>query len=323
VASSGVVHGAVRITYPSSTLDARVRDVWLRLGGISAVVLAVVTLVGFVLARSVTRPVERLKAAAHAFAAGDLSARAPTDDGAPELRELGEVFNSTAARLDEILVEQQAFVADASHQLRTPLAALRLRLEDLESDAPPDLQPRLAAARAETARLSRLSEALLSLARAPRAGRGGGAVDVAAVAAERVDAWSPMADELGVRLSLEAPDHLGALAVAGGVEQILDNLVDNALQVAPEGSEVRVRVAVVDGEVEVHVLDEGPGLDEEERRHAFGRFWRGRGAEPGGTGLGLAIVARLAEAGGGRAALEPRPGGGLDASVTLLAAPLR
>jgi signal transduction histidine kinase len=323
VASSGIVHGAVRITYPSSTLDARVRDVWLRLIALSAVVLAVVTVVGFALARSVTRPVERLKAAAHAFAAGDLTARAPTDDGAPELRELGEVFNATAARLDELLVEQQAFVADASHQLRTPLAALRLRLENLESDAPPELQPRLAAARAETARLSRLSEALLALARAAGSVRVAEAIDVSTVATERVDAWSSMADDLGVRLVVEASSRAGALAVPGAVEQILDNLLDNALEVAPEDSEVRVQVSRRGRDVELHVLDEGPGLDEAHRRHAFDRFWRGPGAEPGGTGLGLAIVARLAEASGGRAGLDPRQDGGLDAWVALPSTTLR
>jgi signal transduction histidine kinase len=233
------------------------------------------------------------------------------------------VFNATAARLDEILVEQQAFVADASHQLRTPLAALRLRLENLESDAPPELQPRLAAARSETARLSRLSEALLALARAAGSVRVAEAIDVSTVATERVDAWSPMADDLGVRLVVEVPSRAGALAVPGAVEQILDNLLDNALEVAPEGSEVRVRISHAGRDVELHVLDAGPGLDEAQRRRAVDRFWRGPGAEPGGTGLGLAIVARLAEASGGRPGLDPRPDGGLDAWVALPSTPLR
>lgn len=135
VASSGIVHGAVRITYPSSTLDDRVRAVWLGLLALSAFGVVVVIGVGFALAGLVTRPVDRLKDAARKIAAGDLDARAPTDDGAPELRELATIFNGTAARLQEMMNAQQAFVGDASHQLRTPLAALRLQLENIESAA--------------------------------------------------------------------------------------------------------------------------------------------------------------------------------------------
>jgi len=317
VASSGVVHGAVRITYPSSTLDARVRGMWVRLGVLSAIVLAAVTLVGLVLARGVTRPVDRLKAAAERLAHGDLSARAPTDSGAPELRELAEVVNSTAARLQDLLAEQQAFVADASHQLRTPLAALRLSLENLESVASPDLQPGLASARSETARLSRLSEALLSMARAAGGGAPVGHVDAGQVVAGRIRAWAPVAEEAEVRFDVAAPDHLVVLAVPGALEQILDNLLDNALEVAPTGSSVRLSLRAIATGAELHVEDEGPGLTDEQRAKAFERFWRGPRASIGGTGLGLAIVARLAAAGGGHAELRPRDGGGTDATVTL------
>ena len=114
-----------------------------------------------------TRPVARLKTAATQIANGDLDARAPSDFGAPELRELATVFNHSAAQVQRTLAAQQAFVADASHQLRTPLAALRLRLENIEARAPVDLQPELAATRAEAARLTRISETLLSLTRTP------------------------------------------------------------------------------------------------------------------------------------------------------------
>ena len=130
-----------------------------------------------------TRPVTRLQHAAQSIAAGDLSARAPADEGAPELRELASTFNDTAARLQEILDSQQAFVADASHQLRTPLAALRLQLENIESVAPLDLQPALAAARSETARLSRISEGLLALTRSVSTPVACQPIDLAAVTA--------------------------------------------------------------------------------------------------------------------------------------------
>ena len=129
--SNGVVHAAVRITYPAGTLDARVRSNWIRLAALSGLVLLVVTAVGVVLARSVSRPVRRMQDAAHRMALGDLTVRVPTDEGPPELRDLAATFNLTAERLAQLVDSQRRFVADASHQLRTPLTALRLRLETL------------------------------------------------------------------------------------------------------------------------------------------------------------------------------------------------
>ena len=153
VASSGVVHGAVRITYPSSKLDDRIRSAWLGLGVLAAIVAAVVAMVGIALAGLVTRPVDRLKAAARQIAEGDLSARAPTDAGAPELRELALVFNETAARQQELLEAQRDFVGDASHQLRTPLAAIRLQLENIEAVVPIEVQPAVAAVESDHNRI--------------------------------------------------------------------------------------------------------------------------------------------------------------------------
>ena len=315
VASGGTVHGAVRITYPSSTLDARVRSVWLGLAVLAGVVAAVVTLVGVALAGLVTRPVDRLKEAARKIADGDLSARAPTDAGAPELRELALVFNETAARQQELLEAQRDFVGDASHQLRTPLAAIRLQLENIEAVVPIEVQPAVAAVRAETARLGRISEGLLALTRASEAPETR-PTDLGAILAEREAMWTPIADDAGVRLVV-ATSPVRVDAAPGALEQILDNLIDNALDVAPDGSEIRVSAIVGDGDVELHVTDQGPGLSEEQRHRAFDRFWRGPSAEPGGTGLGLAIVARLAAQCGGTAELRAGSGGGLDAVVVL------
>lgn len=317
VASGGRVHGAVRITYPSSALDARVRDTWIRLGVLSGLVVVLVTGVGFVLARSVSQPVDRLKEAARALAGGDLSARAPTARGAVELRELAHTFNHTAEQLEASMAAQQAFVADAAHQLRTPLAALRLRLENLEAQAPSELQPGLAAARSETTRLARLSDSLLALTRAVNAQVRVEPVDVAALVRERHEAWAPVAEESGVTLTLDAPPSAWATVAPGALEQVVDNYVDNALNVAPAGTTVRLVVRRTGNDVELHVIDAGRGLTEDQRRHAFDRFWRAPDATPGGTGLGLAIVAQLAAASGGRAALAAAPGGGVDAMVAV------
>jgi signal transduction histidine kinase len=321
VASGGIVHGAVRITYPSSALDDRVRAMWIGLTTLALVVLGVVSALAVALARLVTRPVDRLKTAARQLAAGDLGARAPVDVGAPELRELAEIFNSTAGRLEELLASQQAFVADASHQLRTPLAALRLQLENIESIAPAALQPSVAAARAETARLARITDALLALTRAGSAAVPCESVDVADVVRAHAHTWEPVATGMGVALTVDAPAHAWIESPPGAVEQILDNLLDNALDVSPVGSELRLHVALIADRVVLHVVDEGPGLTDEQRARAFDRFWRGPDAAEGGTGLGLAIVAELAARGGGHAALAPNEPRGIDATVSFPSSP--
>src|SRR5581483_5900304 len=122
VASGGRVRGAVRISYPTSALESRVLRYWALLAAIGGVVLAVATGLGLRLARALTGPLSALERAAAAVGGGDLSARAPTDAGPPEIRALARELNETVARLDSLLRSQQAFVADASHQLRTPLA---------------------------------------------------------------------------------------------------------------------------------------------------------------------------------------------------------
>jgi signal transduction histidine kinase len=182
----------VRVSYPTSTLDARVSSMWLRLGALSAVVIGTVAAVGLLLARSVTRPVQRLQSAAGQLAGGDLGARVDLDAGAPELRDLADTFNRTADRLAQLVESQRRFVADASHQLRTPLTALRLRLETLTPAVSPEARPKLAAALAETERLARLVQSLLVLARSDAA-PARVTVELGAVAAERAESWAPTA----------------------------------------------------------------------------------------------------------------------------------
>lgn len=320
VASGGKVFGAVRITYPAGRLDERVRRNWISLGLLAAVVLTAVAAVGTVLARSVTRPLRDLGAAVDAFATGTFTSRVPTRSGPPEVRNLAHQFNEMATRLEELVGVQRAFVADASHELRTPLTALRLRLENLRSAPPDEIHRDVDAATAEVGRLARVVDGLLALARAEGARPAREAVDAAAVAAERVEVWQALAEEQGacIELDVASAGPAAALSVPGGLEQILDNLLSNALEVVPAGSRVTVRVEANGATVEVHVVDRGPGLSDEERRRAFDRFWRSADATPGrGSGLGLAIVAQLAGASGGSARLEPDAAGGIDAVVIL------
>lgn len=328
VASGGTVHGAVRVTYPTSTLDARVEQTWLRLGVLSIVVLAIVAGVGMVFARGVTRPVRALQRAAGRLADGDLSVRVATDDGPPEVQSLAETFNSTAARLAQLVESQQRFVADASHQLRTPLTALRLRLETLQPAVAAGARPKLDAAIAETNRLARLVHSLLVLARNDATAPLCEPVDLTAAVRGRSTAWQPVAADEGRHLLTDCPRGLWANALPDAIDQMLDNLVSNALAAAPAGSTVHIRVREASERIEVHVIDEGPGMTADERARAFDRFWRptrdAATAGDGGFGLGLAIVHQLATRCGGGARLDPGPGGvGLDATVSLVPAPPR
>jgi signal transduction histidine kinase len=318
VASQGRILGAVRITVPSSTVDERVQETWWRLAALSAVVLATVGAVGLILARSVTRPVLQLDEAARRLASGDLDARVGAVEGAPELARLAEQFDATADRLQQMVDAQRRFVGDASHQLRTPLAALRLRLETMQT-APGEEATRDAAI-AEVDRLSRLVQSLLELARSTDAEPVVTQIDLRAIVDERREAWLEAARSREVDLVVVGPTSLATTAIDGAMEQVLDNLVANALAVAPPGStiELALEAAAADGTpgAVLHVTDQGPGLPPDQRARATSRFWRAPDAPPGGTGLGLAIVDHLVMAGGGHLDLDAGPGGvGLRATV--------
>ena len=315
IASGGTVHGAVRITYPTSTLDERVRHYWFVLAGIAAIVLAVAALVGLRFAHWIRRPLEGLERAAAQAGAGDLRARAPVPDGPPELRTLALEFNDMVARLDALVAAQKDFVADASHELRTPLTALRLRLENLERHVTAGGKSGIAAAAAEVERLSGLVNSLLALARADSGTAPAEVVDLAAAARARIETWQPVL-ERGVRLEVDAGGPVRARAGGERVAQVLDNLVSNALRAAPDETPVTVVVRRTGRHAEARVCDRGPGLTDEQKSRAFDRFWRA-GSGGGGSGLGLAIARRLVELDGGVIELRDRPGGGLEAVVRL------
>lgn len=323
VSSGGVLRGAVRITYPASVMQQRIVRTWAVLVGVGLVVLGFVTVLSLRLARAVTEPVRQLERAASRLGEGDLRARAPVPDGPSELRLLTQEFNDTAAKLERLMDAQRAFVADASHQLRTPLAALRLRLEVLEGEVPDGAREDVAGALKEVHRLSRLVNGLLELARAEHRGSAPAAVDVAAVVRERRGAWAPLAEERGVVLVESVTGECVAAVTPGSLEQVLDNLIANAVDVSPGGGTVMLSVGACEADqaewVEVHVVDEGPGMPPERRAAVFDRFSGGAdaGGRIGGFGIGLAIVRQLVVADGGEVELLEAPGGGVDARVRL------
>lgn len=323
ISSGGTLNGVVRVSFPTEELREQVRGNWLRLGLLSLLVLAGAASLGWLVARWATGPVEQLETGARRLAGGDLTGRAEVDRGPPELQHLAVTFNDMAARLEVLVRSQRAFVADASHQLRTPLTALRLRIESLEDTALAEgADPELArvdleAIDAELERLGQLVEGLLALARSEST-TATTTVDAGSVAEDAVGRWRPLAEEHGVELDLDTPGEVPVRTVEGGLEQVLDNLLDNALVVAPRGTTIRVAVTEDGDDAVLSVRDHGPGLSPAERARATDRFWRAPGAPPGGTGLGLAIVSELTTVSGGTVTIDdPADGPGLVVRVRL------
>nr|WP_274388104.1 HAMP domain-containing sensor histidine kinase [Salsipaludibacter albus] len=274
------------------------------------------------MARWMTGPTRELGDVVAEVAGGRLDRRARGDSGPPEIRDLARRFNLMADRLEELIQSQRAFVADASHQLRSPLTALRLELENLADTPADELEPTsLDRAVDETRRLSRILDGLLLLTRAEGVRPEPAVVDVAAIVDDRVRAWRPVAEEYGVTLSSPPSDPTAALAVPGHLDQVLDNLVDNAIEATPIGGRVQLTIHALGQLVVVRVEDDGPGMTDADREHAFDRFWRASSARPGeGSGLGLSIARQLSRASGGDLVLGPSEMGGLLATLTLPAA---
>jgi signal transduction histidine kinase len=315
--------GTVILARSTAPLNSDVVRLWVILGTIAVVAMIGAALLAFGLARWVSRPLAGLDTAASRLADGDLAIRAVVDSGPPELRRLATTFNTMAGRLEALVHGNRAVIADVSHQLRTPLAALRLRLDLLAADTDPDPETtghELAGALEELARLSRLVDGLLAVARAENVVPVPDVVDVAEVARERVVAWHPVADDRGIVLeAIEgarggggARSSVLAWMGEGHLEQVLDNLVANALDALSAGGHVTVTTTATTAGARITVADDGPGMSAEDRERAFLRFTT---SNPNGTGLGLAIVHRLVTSNGGTAGLSETPGGGLTATL--------
>jgi signal transduction histidine kinase len=311
------VGGAVRVTQSVDAIDRRVRRDVLGLVGIGVIALVLGLGFAWFLAGTLARPLQRLAATARRVEAGDLGARAEPE-GAREHREVAHAFNDMTGRLEQVLVAQREFVANASHQLRTPLTGLRLRLEAASLKAGPELADELDAAEREVERLARLLTALLTLAREGDRPPARQAVSVAEALERAFERWEERATQGLHRLQLDCRDP----AIAGVSEEdlaiVLDNLIENALVYSPDGGTITLECNRADGQVVVAVSDEGPGLKPGEEEQVFERFTRGsRGQGAHGTGLGLAIVATLVRRWGGSARIVNRPEGGARAEIRL------
>jgi two-component system, OmpR family, sensor kinase len=314
--------GAVRVTQNVDAIDQRVRRDVLGLIGIGLIALVLGLGFAWVLAGTLAWPLQRLAATARRVEAGDLEARAEPE-GSSEHREVAHAFNDMTGRLGQVLAAQREFVANASHQLRTPLTGLQLRLESATLKAGPELAAELEAAEQEVRRLARLLTALLTLAREgdrppPRA-----AVSLGDAVEQAVERWGDRARSSGHELTAACREDAVAGASHEDLAIILDNLVENALNYSPSGT-VTVECGRDGAEAYLAVLDEGPGLEPGEEERIFERFARGSGGRGApGTGLGLALVVTLARRWGGSATIANRLEGGARAEVRLPAASLQ
>jgi two-component system, OmpR family, sensor kinase len=320
IVQAGRTGGAVRITQSVDAVSSQVRRSTLGLIGLGVAALALGLLVAWLLAGFLTRPLRGLTAAARRVAAGDLDARA-TEAGAREHREVAHAFNDMTERLSQSIGAQRDFVANAAHQLRTPLTGLRLRLEAASMKADDDaLRRDLEAGEREAERLARTVTGLLTLAREGQRPDVAAPLSLIDAGEGAFDRWAVVAEEHGCELEL-LDRSAGALVDASAEEVaiMLDNLVENAIEHTAPGSVVTIELRAGGAFGHVAVSDAGPGLEPGEEERVFERFFRGssRADRPRGTGLGLTIVRVLARRWGGDAVIANRPEGGACAEVRL------
>ncbi|MGX1493084.1 sensor histidine kinase [Streptomyces tendae] len=316
VIRDGDVVAVVVTDSPTGPMRSRILHGWLIIGaGLTAAMLvavgAALRLTGWVL-----RPVRVLDVTTHEIASGRLKSRVAVASGPPELRRLARSFNEMADNVEDVLEQQRAFVADASHQLRNPLAALLLRIELLAFELP-EGNEEIASVQAEGRRLAQVLDDLLDLALAEHTEADVRLTDIGALTAERVAAWAPTAEAKGVRLRGNCPATTG-WADPVALSSALDAVIDNAVKFTPPDESVEVTVAADGDTSTIEVADRGPGLTDEELARIGDRFWRsGRHQNVKGSGLGLSISRALLAAGGGTIAYAHHEPHGLRVTVTV------
>ena len=289
------------------------RALWPILGFAPLLIAAAWWIVGFTL-----RPVDRTRRALAERAASDLKAL-PLDDIPDELNPLLREFNGLLARVTTLVESQRRFVADASHELRSPLTAMKLQVRAVRramtDESRVELLDRLEAG---LDRAQRLVEQLLTLAREES---GVGVHDCNStsvlddIAREVVAEHAPRAMHRSIDLGVVAPRRVLVSADEASVRSLLHNLVDNAVKYSPPGGTVDVRVDWIDSKPSLIVSDNGPGIPDFERSRVFDRFYRIAGSEGSGSGIGLAIVAQIAQRLDAAVSLTNGPSGGLSVEV--------
>ena len=306
--------GALRVSEPMGEVRSSVHSSWLRLGLIGIAVIAAGLALAWLLAATLARPLERLSGAATRLGGGDLEARVEPE-GPRELVALAESFNRMARALGANLTAQRDFIANASHQLRTPLTGIKLRLEAIREEGG-ETAAQAARAESELDRLNSLVDDLLSLARASTLEAAAAPVDLADAARDAVRRWTGPAQSADQQLSLGREEPAPMWGDPTDIAHILDNLIENAIRYGLAGNRITIDTARQGSVSSLTVSDTGLGIPEQDRSRIFERFYRGtngRKAGPG-TGLGLAIAGELAERWRGRVELAGGDGARFEVS---------
>jgi signal transduction histidine kinase len=284
--------------------------------------MLIAVVVGLLVSRGLAAPVRQLTEVAGQMSGGDLSIRAPVR-GRDEIGQLARQFNQMAERLEtsfaELSAERDAlrrFIADASHELRTPITALKNFNDLLQGAAADDPVARaefLAESQVQLDRLEWITRNLLDLSRLDA-----GLValdlahhDVGELIEAAASGFKALAQEKGIILSIRSPmPSLEVCCDRVWIELALSNLLDNALKFTPAGGQVEIGAEPRGEAVQLWVRDSGPGIDPADQPHIFERFYRGQGSGAEGSGLGLAIVQSVVQAHGGQVSVESEPDAG-------------
>lgn len=318
----------VRVRGSTRQLDETIAslDRWFGVGLAAGVLLS--SLTGWMLTGRVLRPVRLMADAADAIGAGQSSMRLPVGNSGDELGRLARHINATLDRVDAALQQQRRFLADAAHELRTPIARMRSQVDLalLHEDRAIDARATLDLVARELSRTASFIGELLQLARVDAGERG--TIRQRAflddVAVEALSAWRASAARAGVTLTMSRIEETSGLLDAPAISRLIGVLLDNAVRYTPAGGRVDLRVFPSGGRATLEVEDDGIGIPEADRARVFERFFRGaaaRTAAPEGSGLGLAIARWIVAQHDGDIELTPSASGGTLARVTLPLAP--
>jgi len=295
--------------------------------GVPVILLVVVT-GGAVLVRQAFRPVRRIIDGAKAITSSNLGQRLPVTQTSDELEHLSVVLNQMIGRLEDAFQHSQRFSADASHELRTPLTIMRIELESISQEAVLDRATRekIGSILEETERMGKMVEGLLAISRLET----GEAVinvtrfDLSALVAATADQIALLAEEKGVTIRCQAAEPVEVTGDRFRIQQVIVNLLDNAIKYTPAGGVILLETRPVGAEAVLEVIDDGPGIPPEALPHVFERFFRAdsvRTHSVNGAGLGLSLVCSICQAHGGTVQAANRPEGGCRITVRLPLAP--
>ena len=295
-----------------------------QLNGIFLMVALAALALALVLSQLLTTPIMTLSRTMRKMGRGDLSVRVP-EKGSGELRQLAETYNTMAAQLEDLDKSRNQFVSNASHELKTPLATMKIMLETMLYQPEMPVEMRQEFMGDMNHEIDRLTQIITDLLTLTRMDHGSGkmkaeTVDLSGITEETVRMLTPAAEKRGQRLEAETAPGLTMTGDGTKLKEILYNLIDNAMKYTQDGGRIQVALREAGENLIWQVADNGVGIPAEDQEHIFDRFYRvdkARSRETGGTGLGLSIVRQLAAMHGGTVTVESAPGQGSRFTVTL------